>query len=261
MITAGAGMGVDSGLPDFRGNEGFWQAYPPYRHLGLDFPALADPRWFTDDPSFAWGFYGHRQNLYRATPPHAGFEVLRRWSQRIPTFVYTSNVDGAFQKAGFSETQVMECHGSIHWLQSLDGSGPLHDASGWTVNVDPTTFRAKGKLPRDPKSRELLRPNILMFGDGGWSDRRTHAQKRKFTEFLRAADCSRLVVVECGAGQVIPTVRRTGEALVGDAGDEAVLIRINKQADDARVDLDYGISLTLGAKAALEGIESRCDVG
>src|SRR5262245_7510055 len=31
LIGAGAGMGVDSGLPDFRGNEGFWNAYPPFR--------------------------------------------------------------------------------------------------------------------------------------------------------------------------------------------------------------------------------------
>jgi hypothetical protein len=37
LITAGAGMGVDSGLPDFRGTEGFWAAYPPYRKLGLQF--------------------------------------------------------------------------------------------------------------------------------------------------------------------------------------------------------------------------------
>ena len=29
LILAGAGMGVDSGLPDFRGSEGFWCAYPP----------------------------------------------------------------------------------------------------------------------------------------------------------------------------------------------------------------------------------------
>jgi NAD-dependent SIR2 family protein deacetylase len=28
LVTAGAGMGVDSGLPDFRGNEGLWRAYP-----------------------------------------------------------------------------------------------------------------------------------------------------------------------------------------------------------------------------------------
>ena len=31
LIKAGAGMGVDSGLPDFRGPEGFWKAYPPYK--------------------------------------------------------------------------------------------------------------------------------------------------------------------------------------------------------------------------------------
>ncbi len=29
LVTAGAGMGVDSGLPDYRGTEGFWRAYPP----------------------------------------------------------------------------------------------------------------------------------------------------------------------------------------------------------------------------------------
>ena len=30
VIAAVAGMGVDSGLPDFRGPQGFWRAYPPY---------------------------------------------------------------------------------------------------------------------------------------------------------------------------------------------------------------------------------------
>ncbi len=30
VVTAGAGMGVDSGLPDFRGDRGSWTAYPPY---------------------------------------------------------------------------------------------------------------------------------------------------------------------------------------------------------------------------------------
>ena len=38
LITAGAGMGVDSGLPDFRGPEGFWKAYPPYKERGLVLP-------------------------------------------------------------------------------------------------------------------------------------------------------------------------------------------------------------------------------
>ena len=56
LITAGAGMSVDSGLPDFRGNEGFWEAYPPIARLGLSFSEMAKSRWFNEDPAFAWGF-------------------------------------------------------------------------------------------------------------------------------------------------------------------------------------------------------------
>ena len=68
VIAAGAGMGVDSGLPDFRGTEGFWRAYPALRAAGLDFISVASPRTFRDDPTLAWGFYGHRLALYRDAP-------------------------------------------------------------------------------------------------------------------------------------------------------------------------------------------------
>src|SRR5437879_3682777 len=103
-------MGVDSGLPDFRGREGFWQAYPPFRRLGLDFASLANPRWFAEDPALAWGFYGHRMVLYRQTAPHEGFSVLHRWACRTKRggFVFTSNVDGHFQRAGFGAEQIVE---------------------------------------------------------------------------------------------------------------------------------------------------------
>ena len=47
LVAAGAGMGVDSGLPDFRGPEGFWPAYPAYRKLGKSFQDLANPVWFS----------------------------------------------------------------------------------------------------------------------------------------------------------------------------------------------------------------------
>src|SRR5436305_9987595 len=116
LIGAGAGMGVDSGLPDFRGDEGFWRAYPPFRNLGLSFVDLANPQWFDRDPALAWGFYGHRMNLYRATEPHEGFRQLLEIAREKPGgyFVFTSNVDGQFQKAGFAPTQIVECHGSIH---------------------------------------------------------------------------------------------------------------------------------------------------
>ena len=63
LIGAGAGMGVDSGLPDFRGPEGFWRAYPAFR--GRRFEEMSNPVWFQRDPEQAWGFFGQRLNLHR----------------------------------------------------------------------------------------------------------------------------------------------------------------------------------------------------
>jgi len=59
LLTSGAGLGVDSGLPDFRGPEGFWRAYPPMQKLGLKFEMMSNPQWFDKDPHFAWGFWMH----------------------------------------------------------------------------------------------------------------------------------------------------------------------------------------------------------
>jgi NAD-dependent SIR2 family protein deacetylase len=51
LICAGAGMGVDSGLPDFRGNHGFWKAYPVLEQEGLSFIDLANPQGFENNPN------------------------------------------------------------------------------------------------------------------------------------------------------------------------------------------------------------------
>ena len=91
LIGAGAGMGVDSGLPDFRGSQGFWRAYPPYARLGLGFAALADPRWFGDDPPLAWGFYGHRLGLYRRTRLISGPQGPRVLLDGTPVLLLCSN--------------------------------------------------------------------------------------------------------------------------------------------------------------------------
>ena len=50
IVAAGAGMGVDSGLPDFRGNEGFWRAYPALAQARLDFASIASPAAFRSAP-------------------------------------------------------------------------------------------------------------------------------------------------------------------------------------------------------------------
>ena len=122
LVTAGAGMGVDSGLPDFRSNNGFWKTYPALARSGIQFESVASPDTFRRDARLAWGFYGHRLNLYRKTVPHDGFRLLQEIGATLEhgAFVFTSNVDGHFQNAGFPAERVNEIHGSIHHLQCMD---------------------------------------------------------------------------------------------------------------------------------------------
>jgi NAD-dependent SIR2 family protein deacetylase len=254
LISAGAGIGVDSGLPDFRGNEGFWRAYPPLKKLGIGFMDMANPIWFKRDPERAWGFYGHRLELYRATEPHDGFRTMHGWGEGLPhgSFVFTSNVDGQFQKADFNRDRILECHGSIHHLQCLEHCGEITRADKAEVAVDPDTFRAAPPLPSCPRCGVLARPNVLMFGDWGWLPERTDAQERRFTDWVGSLGSARLAIVEVGAGTAVPTVRMTSEQLARRPG--ATLIRINVR--EPQVPGDH-IGIALGGLEALQGIQNR----
>lgn len=252
LIGAGAGMGVDSGLPDFRGDKGFWRAYPPFAKLGLSFVDLANPRWFDEDPELAWGFYGHRLELYRSTIPHEGFTLLSRWGQRRPLglFVFTSNVDGQFQRAGFDEVGLCEVHGSIHHFQcSRPCCDAIWSAKGIAVEVDAETMRAREPLPRCERCGALARPNILMFGDFGWLAERSDAQHERLAAFEDRCRGARVVIVECGAGTGVPTVRWHCEGQMRREG--ATLIRINPREAHGPSGI---ISIDAGAQEALEGI-------
>ncbi len=254
LITAGAGIGVDSGLPDFRGNEGFWRAYPPLKRLGISFYDMANPMWFKRDPELAWGFYGHRLGLYRATEPHDGFRILRQWSDRCPlgSFVFTSNVDGQFQRAGFAGEQILECHGSIHHIQCLNHCGEISRTETFDIVVDQETFRAAPPLPSCPRCGALARPNVLMFGDFGWLPERTSAQEQRFADWVARLGDAPLVILEIGAGTAVPTVRMTSEQLARRPG--ATLIRINIR--EPQVPGDH-IGIALGGLEALTQVDRR----
>jgi NAD-dependent SIR2 family protein deacetylase len=254
LITAGAGMGVDSGLPDFRGAEGFWEAYPPYRKLGLHFVEMANPDGFYADPPLAWGFYGHRLGLYRRTEPHEGFGILRRWAERKKShFVFTSNVDGQFQMAGFDPALIYEVHGSIHHLQCLRScSGRVWSAEDIDIQVDIETMRAVGDLPLCPDCGSVARPNVLMFGDFGYLPTRQQEQGALYQSFLADVGTDLLVIVEMGAGVAVPTVRYQGERLA--QARNARLIRINPR--DPEVPAGE-ISLPMGAVESLREIDAR----
>lgn len=252
LVTAGAGMGVDSGMPDFRGDQGFWKAYPPFAKLGLGFVDLANPRWFRTDPTLAWGFYGHRRNMYRRVTPHEGFAILKKWASKMPhgAFVFTSNVDGHFQKAGFEQEQIYEVHGALDWMQCTRACDDIWEAEWGEIAIDEETCRAREPLPKCPRCGALARPNVLMFGDGEWRSERSDVQEARFNAWLSplANRLSDVVVLECGAGTAVPTVRMLGDRL---ARAGATLIRINVREPE----VSKGISLAAPAMATLRSID------
>ncbi len=253
VITAGAGMGVDSGLPDFRGNQGFWNAYPMYERLNLSFVQAANPEHFERDPLFGWGFYGHRTNLYRNTPPHRGFSLLQDWIERysLDHFVVTSNVDGQFQKSGFKEERILEVHGSIHHLQCTVPCSQTIWPNQAEIKIDESTMRAEA-APACPRCKRVARPNILMFGDYSWLHQRTSDQEDNFDKFLQLNSTGQLVVVEMGAGSAIPTIRNLSERL--GYRQQAKVLRINPR--EPQIGAPH-LSFSCGAVAALEGIDKQ----
>ena len=250
-----------------RGPEGFWKAYPSLKEKGIVLERMSTPQWFETDPKFAWGFFGHRYNLYQKTTPHSGFNILRKWceSKERGYFVFTSNVDGQFQKARFSEDRIVECHGSINFMQCCQ---PMEHTEIWPVpedtayDVDVDTLNLRSPLPHGPpeKNDRLARPNILMFGDWNWLDNCTKKQHSKFFSFQMSMMLKGgipFAVVEIGAGESVPTVRVTSQDLVSPF-NKGTIIRINPR--DWRVP-DGNISLPIGGLEALEMIEDELQKG
>lgn len=253
LITAGAGMGVASGLPDFRGNDGFWKAYEALGRAKIQFTEIANGMAFAERPELAWGFYGHRLKLYRSTVPHGGFALLQEMASTKPqgAFVYTSNVDGAFEKSGFLADRVTECHGSIHYVQC---SRPCSDKIWPADHIDPVIDEANclmsSAMPICPDCGALARPNILMFNDRAWVDKRTVHQQHFLDKWLAEGRTlsKRLVVIEIGAGTAIPTVRRMGQY------QGCPIVRINPTACEVR---GPGVGIQMGALEALTQIFSE----
>lgn len=252
VVAAGAGMGVDSGLPDFRGTEGFWKAYPALGREHIDFYSIASPDAFRTQPKRAWGFYGHRLNLYRTIQPHGGFQILKRWGEGMLQgyAVFTSNVDGQFQKAGLDPAGIEECHGSIHHLQCLSPCcNAIWPADNLIPEVDADQCLLLSAMPTCPHCGGMARPNVMMFNDWDWLEHRQAQQAERMERWLSGV--SRPVVVEIGAGTAIPSVRRFSQRVIQELSGR--LVRINPREFTVTSRLDVG--LASGANHALMEID------
>jgi NAD-dependent SIR2 family protein deacetylase len=245
LITAGAGIGVDSGMPDFRSGNGFWRTYPALGKQNIRFEEIATADNFNTQPELVWGFYGHRLNMYRKINPHRGFRALLDLAKHVDKdyFVFTSNVDGHFERAGFDPMKIAECHGSIHYMMCQHNcSRKLWSADDFVPVVDEERCMLINDLPRCPDCGALARPNILMFNDWVWWNGREDEQRKRLRSWLN--ERSNVVAIEIGAGRAIPTVRWFSEE------NSKSLIRINPQDYQVSRPQDISIEAT-----ALDGID------
>ena len=179
LITTGAGMGVDSGLPDFRGTEGFWRAYPALAAAAAVVRGDRQPwpfcarssSWPGGSTATVWPFTGVP---YR-TKGLRSFAALRQtWNTARSSSPATST---AVRQGRFCPDRICEVHGSIHHLQCCkpccDAIWPADD---FVPDVDASACRLLNAPPRCPVCGGMARPNILMFGDWrGWQPVRKHS--------------------------------------------------------------------------------------
>jgi NAD-dependent deacetylase len=146
IAFTGAGISVESGIPDFRGAQGLWQKYDPeeYAHIHA----------FYSDPDRVWLMLKDMFSLImsaKPNPAHMGLAELERMGYL--SSVITQNVDGLHQAAG--SRRVIEFHGSHRTLSCLKCS----------TAIDGTSLKIEDLPPRCPKCSSLLKPDVVFFGE------------------------------------------------------------------------------------------------
>jgi NAD-dependent deacetylase len=146
IAFTGAGISVESGIPDFRGAQGLWQKYDPEEY--------ADIRAFYANPDKVWLMLKDMFSLIMAAKPnpaHIGLAELE--GMGLLSSVITQNVDSLHQAAG--NKNVIEFHGSHRTLTCLKCS-TKRDGTSLTINDLPA---------RCPRCSSLLKPDVVFFGE------------------------------------------------------------------------------------------------
>jgi NAD-dependent deacetylase len=146
IAFTGAGISVESGIPDFRGAQGLWQKYDPDEYAHIDaFHSNPDKVWLMLKDMFQL-IMGAKPN-----PAHRGLAELERMG--LLSSVITQNVDGLHQAAG--NMNVIEFHGSHRTLSCLKCSKKIEGAS----------LTLKDLPARCPRCSSLLKPDVVFFGE------------------------------------------------------------------------------------------------
>ncbi len=200
LVLTGAGISAESGIPTFRGSEGYWQVgsrnYQPTE--------LATLRAFTAMPEEIWAWYLYRRAICRAASPNDGHQALVELERKLADQfqLITQNVDGLHLRAGNSLARTYQIHGNLDFTRCSAECQPrllpLPDSlSHWDKNqaLDPATR----KILHCSDCGAWLRPHVL------WFDECYDEARYRFESSLAAADaCGVLLVVGTSGATNLP---------------------------------------------------------
>ena len=113
IALTGAGISVESGIPDFRSAGGLWDKYDPMVYAHIDS--------FRRDPVKIWNMLFEMIDLTKNAKPNPAHIALAKMEERnILKGIVTQNIDNLHQEAG--SRNVIEFHGNAHHLQCLDAA-------------------------------------------------------------------------------------------------------------------------------------------
>jgi NAD-dependent SIR2 family protein deacetylase len=253
LTVAGAGCSVDSGLPDFRGSDGWYRI--DNTDISMDH---VDFHPGSDHFLTSWGLIASMTSAFRKHVPHAGYDAvvtaLFRNSQISGTlrgFVITSNIDGYFERAGVPASSIYEAHGAVNYLQctSVGTSNQCEFANTlwWFCDelvekIDaaclargsPNPARDLYDLLPHCQCGALARPNVSHTTDTDEEicTHRKRVQRLALLAWLaeERAKSSKLLVVEVGCGNSPHSLRLDAEIVVSkhrNGGGSAAFIRID----------------------------------
>jgi len=149
VVLTGAGVSKESGIATFReAQDGLWAQYDPME--------MATEEGYLRNPALVWAWYEYRFGMVATAQPNDGHRAIAALEDLIPhVTVVTQNIDGLHQAAG--STRVIELHGSIRRYKCITGR---HEG------FSPDDFANQPeKPPRCPHCGDLLRPDVVWFGE------------------------------------------------------------------------------------------------
>ena len=248
-VFAGAGMGVDSGLEQYRGADGLWTKCILINDKEIAYKDLLCHESFDTMPEQSWAFVACMTDQYKHAIPHKGFEILLDLVKDKEYFIVTSNCDEQFQKAGFDTNKIWECHGSVFNMQCMDilernvYKTPL-------LEIDTERMVLISDVPKCPVCGLNCRPNMYLFYDWFWVSNYSVAQQIKYNKWHKDIKASgkKIVALEIGAGKTIDTVRKAARSFTEE---DIPLIRVNP--NDYEVERANQLGLAMGAKEFFVG--------